>query len=217
MAASSPARRPGPPFPSRSGLLSGRLAAGRHPSSAAASSLPAPQRLASPFTAPGQCRGAAGWMFWGFYWHLHQDEDHGGASGLPELAFQTGREQGVQGHLVSPHGCLCVWLSSASLACFEPHLVRGVCGLSVAEVAGPPFPHSCSDTHGAPCLQAAGGTQRAQAPPGLRGDALKTPIKPTPNSLHLGNQACRRWGDGPAGPPLLPTPLGSRIGKGHVG
>lgn len=57
MAASSPARRPWPPFPSRSLLLSGRLAAGRHPSSAAASSLPAPQRLASRLRPQGSAEG----------------------------------------------------------------------------------------------------------------------------------------------------------------
>lgn len=45
---------------------------------------------------------------------------------------------GVQGNLVSPRAprSLRVWLGSASLACFDPHLASGVSGLRVDEVMG---------------------------------------------------------------------------------
>lgn len=114
-----------------------------------------------------------------------------------ELAFQTAGSSDFQGNLVSPlgpHRFLCVWLGSASLACFHPHLVLGVSGLWVDEVAGQPFPHSRRDTSSALCLRAAGGKERTQAPPVLRGNApeledVKTQIKPLRTVHTLGTQA----------------------------
>lgn len=169
MVASSPAHRPWPPFPSRSLLLSGRLAAGRRPSSAAASSLPAPQLLVTPVYGPRAVPRGRGLDALRFLLASPSRRGPRGPPGLPEPAFQTGWEQGVRGSGLPAQWPLC--LARQRLAGLFRAAPRG---LSVDEVAGPPFPHSCSDTNGALCLRAAGGRESAQAPPELRGDANKT-------------------------------------------
>lgn len=102
-----------------------------------------------------------------------------------ELAFQTARSSDFQGNLVSPRG---PHRSSVFGLAAPPWPVSiltslGVSGLWVDEVAGRPFPHSRGDTSSALCLRAAGGKERARAPPALGGNApgledVKTQIKP---------------------------------------
>lgn len=130
-------------------------------------------------------------------------------AGLPD-ALGSSDFQGNLVSLLGSHPVASVFgLAAPGLACFDPHLVLGFCGLCVDEVArGSHSPRSRRDTNRALCLRAAGGRQRARALPGLRGNALefedvKTQIKTTSPRLHLGNPSSLVGEDCMAGSPFV--------------
>lgn len=87
---------------------------------------------------------------------------------------------------------LCLVWQPLGLACFDPHLEFGLLWpVTGGGGAGRCFPQPWGHSS-ALCQAAAGAEERVQAPPGLRGSALKfedikRQIKIAPLYLHLGN------------------------------